>query len=53
MEQNEPLIERNSCLKEFFIQLESNIRMDAFERKQHYNFPCAFSCQGTLILEFH
>ena len=23
-------------------------RMDAFERKQHYNVPCTISCQGIL-----
>ena len=27
--------------------------MDTFERKQHFNFPCAISCQGTFIIEFH
>ena len=23
-------------------------RMDTFERKQHYNAPCAISCPGIL-----
>ena len=56
MGQKEPLVQRNVCLKEFYIQLESTIpdtRMDTFERKQHCNVPCAINCQGTFIIEFH
>ena len=56
MGQRYPLVERNGCLKEFYIQLESllpNTRMDTFERKQNFNVPCAIICQKTFITEFH
>ena len=56
MGQKEPLAERNGCLKNstyrWNLQLPY-IRMDTFERKHHYNLPCATRCNGTFTIEFH
>ena len=48
MGQKEPIVEKNGCLKEYYIQLERT-----FERKQHYDVPCVINCQGTFMMEFH
>ena len=42
-----PLVERSGCWN---LQLP-NILMNTFESKQHYDVPCAISCQGTFIME--
>ena len=58
MGEKESLVERNGCLNELNSTYSwnpqlPNIRIDTFEKKQHYNVPCAISCQGTFIIEFH
>ena len=57
MGRKEPLVEKKWLLKKnstynWNLKLP-NIQMDTIERKQRYNVPCAISCQGTFVIEFH